>query len=337
MSVAAFLADLRRRDIRVWADHDRLRCNAPASVLTPELRDQLRKHKSEILEFLYTAEALARQQRAIVPLQPRGTRTPVFAVGGHNGDVFCYRALVRHLGEDQPFFGLQPPGVDGHGEPLLRVEELAAYFAAQIRAFRPNSPYIIAGYCGGGTIAFELARQLVQDGADIHFLALFGSAYPTSLQLLPQLRRMLAQQVWRVSRHALALASKSWVERRLYISAKLRQRKAQREATRTASLDPLFVLRAKVEKVTIAALRRYTPSHFAGRVKIISPSKAWSDSVRASQYWRSVAQHAEEYFGPDGCDVSDMLLEPHVRAVAELFRRCRERSEIKGAPWTRRQ
>ncbi|SRR6266851_978039 len=33
-SVAAFLADLRRRDIRVWADGDRLRCNAPVSVVT---------------------------------------------------------------------------------------------------------------------------------------------------------------------------------------------------------------------------------------------------------------------------------------------------------------
>jgi thioesterase domain-containing protein len=335
VSVAAFLADLRRRDIRVWADGDRLRCNAPASVVTAELRDQLRKHKSEILEFLCTAEALARQQRAIVPLQPRGTRTPVFAVGGHNGDVFCFRALVQHLGEDQPFFGLQPPGVDGHGEPLASVEELAAYFAAQIRAFRPNSPCIIAGYCGGGTIAFELARQLVQDGADIRFLALFGSPYPTSYRLLPQLRRLLAQQVRRVSKHARALASRSWGERRLYITEKLRGRKARREAAQAAARDPLLVLLAKVGRATMAAMRRYTPSYFAGRAKIILPSKAWLDSVCAPQYWRSVAQHTEEYFGPHGCDGANMLREPYATAMADLFRRCREKSEIKVAPWTR--
>jgi thioesterase domain-containing protein len=330
--VASFLADLRRRDIRVWADGDRLRCNAPASVVTAELRDQLRIRKGEILEFLRTAGALARQQRAIVPLQPRGTRTPVFAVGGHNGDVFCYRALVRHLGEDQPFFGLQPPGVDGHGEPLASVEELAAYFAAQIRAFRPNSPYIIAGYCGGGTIAFELARQLVQDGAGIRFLALFGSLYPTSLRPLPQLRWSLAQQVRRVSKHALALASRSWVERRLYISEKLRLRKARCEAAEAAARDPVHVLLAKVGRATIAALRRYTPGHFAGRVKIISPSKAWLDSVWAPQHWQSVAQHTEEYFGPDGCDGANMLSEPYAMAMADLFRRCREKSDMKVAP-----
>lgn len=320
MRVATFLADLRDRDIRVWAVRDGLRCNAPAGALTPELRDQLRKHKSEILEFLCTAEAIARQQRAIVPLQPRGTRTPVFAVGGHNGDVFHYRALVQHLGEDQPFFGLQPP-VDGHGEPLASVEELAAYFAAQIRAFRPAGPYIIAGYCAGGTIAFELARQLVQDGADISFLALFSSAYPTSRRLLPQLPQILAYQVRRVSKHARALASRSWGERRLYITEKLRRRKAWREAAQAAVRDPVLVLRAKVERATMAAMRRYTPRYFAGRVKIILPSKAWLDSVCAPRYWRPVAQHTEEYFGPDGCDGVDILRDPHARAIAELFRR----------------
>lgn len=315
MRVAAFLADLRDRDIRVWAAGDRLRCNAPAGALTPELRDQLRKHKSEILEFLYTAEALARQQRAIVPLQPRGTRIPVFAVGGHNGDVFCYRALVQHLGEDQPFFGLQPPGVDSHGEPLASVEELAAYFAAQIRAFRPNSPYIIAGYCGGGTVAFELARQLLQDGADIRFLVMFASPYPTSrptrlrLFLGTRLRLFLAEQVQRVIRHARALASRSWMERRLYITEKLRLRKARR--------------------ATLAAIRRYTPSPFAGRVKMMLPSKASVNSNCAPLYWRSVAQHTEVYFGPDGCDRTDMLREPHARAIAELFTRCLENSEMK--------
>ena len=116
--------------------------------------------EKKILGFLNSAKVLADQPRAIVPLQPLGTRPPVFAVAGHNGDVFCYRALAQHLGDDQPFFGLQPPGADGQSQPLTSVEDLAAYFASQIRAFQPNGPYLLAGYCAGGTIAFELARQL---------------------------------------------------------------------------------------------------------------------------------------------------------------------------------
>src|SRR5688500_2882316 len=110
--VPAFLAELRSRDIRIRAEGDRLQLDAPTGALTPELREELRQRKDEILAFLQTAETLARQQRAIVPLQPLGTRAPVFGVGGHNGDIFCYRALAVALGKDQPFFGLQPPGLD---------------------------------------------------------------------------------------------------------------------------------------------------------------------------------------------------------------------------------
>jgi len=138
--VPAFLEELRSRDIQVWTEGDQLRCNAPTGALTPELRDQLRQRKSAIVQFLRSAEALSRQERAIVPLQPRGQCVPVFAVPGHNGNVFSYRFLAQHLGDDQPFFGLQPPGVDGESDPLTRVEELAAYFAARIRAFRPDGP-----------------------------------------------------------------------------------------------------------------------------------------------------------------------------------------------------
>ena len=67
--VVAFLNDegrfrltkLRDRDIQVWAEGDRLRCSAPPGTLTPELRDELQQHKDEVLKFLRSAGALARQ------------------------------------------------------------------------------------------------------------------------------------------------------------------------------------------------------------------------------------------------------------------------------------
>jgi hypothetical protein len=111
--VSDFLAELGRKDIHVWGDGERLRCNAPEGALTPDLRHQLRDRKGEILEFLRAAEAVARQQPAIVPLQPRGARTPIYGVPGHPGDVFCFSDLVKRLGDDQPFYGLEPPGLDG--------------------------------------------------------------------------------------------------------------------------------------------------------------------------------------------------------------------------------
>ncbi|HEY8134216.1 MAG TPA: hypothetical protein VII12_20225, partial [Thermoanaerobaculia bacterium] len=38
--------------------------------------------------------------------------------------------------------------------------------------------------------------------------------------------------------------------------------------------------------------------------------------------WRTVVPQLEEYCGPDGCEGDVMLLEPHVGAIAEVFRLC---------------
>jgi len=330
VTVHAFLAELRSRDIEVWADGDRLRCNAPAGVLTPELRDQLQQRKYDILEFLRSAGTLARQQRAIVPLQPGGKRTPIFAVAGHNGDVFCYRAFVQHLGDDQPLYGLQPPGLDGQREPLARVEDLAAYFAAQIRAFRPDGPYIIAGFCAGGMIAFELARQLLEHRTAISFLALFGAPYPTRYRRWPLLQERFGQQMERVVGHSRALISLSSGERRLYLAERLAARKARRAAELRTAPDPVLVLRAKVEQATLVAARRYTPGHFSGRVCLFIPCKDWVRSRNIPLRWRSVTQ-TEEYFGPEGCNGENMLREPYAATFAELFRQCRARGVMREA------
>jgi natural product biosynthesis luciferase-like monooxygenase protein len=325
--VHSFLALLRQRNIEVGADGDRLRCSAPPGALTPELRDELQQRKNDILKFLHSAASLAQQQRSIVPLQSRGNRTPIFAVAGHNGDVFCYRALSQHLGDDQPFFGLQPPGLDGQTEPLGRVEDLAAYFAGQIRAFRPDGPYVVAGFCAGGGIALELTRQLLRDGATIDVLALFGCRFPTWYRFLPQLQARLENEVHRLHRHVRAMTRLSFEESRAYITDRVRSLRAQRAAVPAS--DPVLAHREKVGRITVEAVRHYAPGHFAGHISLFWPTKECVGSS-ASLQWRSVAQSTEESFGPEGCTGDNMLREPHARVFAELFRQSGDKRTYMG-------
>lgn len=325
MKTRDFLVLLRDRDIQVWADGDRLRCNAPTGALTAELRQELRQRKGEILKFLRSAESLAQQQRAIVPLQPRGTATPVFAVAGHNGDVFCFRALAHHLGADQPFFGLQPPGLDGNREPLGRVEDLAAYFATQIRSVRPDGPYVIAGYCAGGAIALELAQQLLREGAPVRLLALFGCPFPTWYRFPSQPRERLALLAERLVRHTRALTFLPLAKGREYITERLRNRQAERAAEHPDVTDPILVWREKVGRATLAAIRRYQPAPlFPGRLGLFWPSPEWRGARNAPKQWMSLAPDSEKFFGPVGCDGAVMLREPHAAAFAGLLKACLE-------------
>jgi thioesterase domain-containing protein len=320
VSVAAFLADLRRRDIRIWVDGGRLHCDAPSGVLTSELREQLRNRKAELLDFLHAAQSLARQERAVVPLQPRGRRAAIFAVPGHNGDVFCYRALAKYLGEERPFFGLEPPGLDGFSEPLGRIEDLASYFAAQIRAFRPDEPYILAGYCAGGATALELARELQRRGATVAYVALFGSPYPSWYRLPAQLKWGAKAQLARIGKHLRELSGRSLAGHRRYLLDKLRARRARLAEEAEPVTDPVLIRRGVVEQATLKALRRYRPEGFAGRMGIFLP---FQDEVlnEGARRWRRLAARADEYYGPPGSDGFNMLREPHAFATAELLRR----------------
>jgi amino acid adenylation domain-containing protein len=68
MTTAEFLSHLRSLDVKLWADGERLRCNAPQSILTPDLWSELKNRKQEILEFLREANRAAASSTA--PLQP---------------------------------------------------------------------------------------------------------------------------------------------------------------------------------------------------------------------------------------------------------------------------
>lgn len=71
------------------------------------------------------------------------------------------------------------PGVEkdvltecNYGEEIpLTIEEMAERFVEDIREFRPHGPYCLLGYCSGGTIAFEVAQQLVAAGEKVAFVA----------------------------------------------------------------------------------------------------------------------------------------------------------------------
>ena len=306
MTVTSFLAELRSRDIQIWVDGDQLRCNAPAGVLTPDLRDALRQRKSDVIEFLRSAEFLARQQRAIVPLQPRGKRTPIFGVPGHNGDVFLYRALAKHLGDDQPFFGLQAPGLEDGQAPLTTVENLAAHLTREIREFRPAGPYVIAGYCAGATIAFDIARQLLQHGARIESVIFFAGAYPGWYWPLPQFHEHAGLRLRRLRKH---------IQARTVIDAVRRYR------DRVSEIDPVAEQRDILKKTTARAVRNYKPVDIGSRVCQILPSVHSALPRRATLPWRAVVPHIEEHYGPDGCEGDVMLLEPYVGAIAELLRK----------------
>jgi amino acid adenylation domain-containing protein/FkbH-like protein len=113
---------------------------------------------------------------SIVEIQAQGTRPPLFLVHGAGGGMFWgYVNLSRHLGSEQPVYGFRSRGLDGLPE-YDSIEELAAHYVRDLRAFQPEGPYYLGGYCFGGNVAYEMARQLKCAGSEVALLALINAA-----------------------------------------------------------------------------------------------------------------------------------------------------------------
>jgi thioesterase domain-containing protein len=120
---------------------------------------------------------------------PRPAAAQLFCVTARPDAVKRYQALANRLGTDHPLFPILNP-VDPAGPPQT-VEQLAAAVCRSIRAARPHGPYLLGGYCFGGMVAFEAARQLQESGEEIELLVLFDAPGPN-----PSWRRRPAR-LWR--------------------------------------------------------------------------------------------------------------------------------------------
>ncbi|MFM6073373.1 MAG: thioesterase domain-containing protein, partial [Dolichospermum sp.] len=86
--------------------------------------------------------------------------------------MFDFYGLARYLGADQPFYGLRSLGLVPGEKPLTGMAEIAANHIQAIQKIQPQGPYKLAGHSFGGKVAFEIARQLHEQGQEVAFLAI---------------------------------------------------------------------------------------------------------------------------------------------------------------------
>ncbi|MBN3873213.1 non-ribosomal peptide synthetase [Nostoc sp. JL33] len=114
----------------------------------------------------------------LVPIQSAGSNPAFFCVHPIFGVVFPYYELADQLGKNQPFYGLQPIGLDGKTSPLTRIEDMAAHYIEALRTVQPKGPYFLGGWSFGGWVAFEMAQQLQKSGEEVALLAVLDTLAP---------------------------------------------------------------------------------------------------------------------------------------------------------------
>ncbi|MFN6572456.1 amino acid adenylation domain-containing protein [Dendronalium sp. ChiSLP03b] len=116
---------------------------------------------------------------SLVPIQPNGSKPPLFCIHPVGGNVLDYYHLANYLGREQPVYGLQAQGLTEKQQPLTCIEDMANHYIQEIRTIQQNGPYFLAGYSFGGVVAFEMAQQLHAQGQKVALLGLFDVSSPT--------------------------------------------------------------------------------------------------------------------------------------------------------------
>ena len=105
-----------------------------------------------------------------------GAKPPIFFVHDGDGETLLYRNLAQRLSPEHPVYGLQPYSAGGHALLHTRLSDMASHHVQKIRRVQPHGPYLLGGLCAGGVIAYEIARQLRQQGESVAMLGLIDAA-----------------------------------------------------------------------------------------------------------------------------------------------------------------
>jgi amino acid adenylation domain-containing protein len=247
----------------------------------------------------------------LVEIAKGAARWPLFCVHGAGGNVLNYYDLARHLGPDQPVYGLQAQGIDGRRLPFTRIEAMAAHYLSQIRKVQPTGPYFFAGHSGGGVVAFEMARQLMRRGEDVALLALLDTVHPSISRREPSVR-----QRFRASRRLGDLLPR-WLTRRVGRRAMAVRR--ARQLIRNGIFVPDHLREILVFDTFMLALNVYCPDRYPNKIYLLQAIEGNGRRLGVGHGWIGVAEKGVEVHDMPGTHLG-MMYEPHIGVVAAKLR-----------------
>jgi thioesterase domain-containing protein len=309
----------------------------PLAVLVeaPTIRQLASIIRAPIVDSLHSS---------LVPVQPGGTKPPLFCVHGHVGEIFYCRNLSLSLGADQPVFGLRSQGLGGEA-PYFTVEEMAHHYLREIRTVQRKGPYFLAGYCFGGMIAYEMAKLLKTQREEVALLMMFNTPAPGSLKWWPlrpnylmkhTARELRKLRTLRIRERLLGLRKKAVGLRRLASGS---FKAALWHAISKSSIGIGERARGflSVADINLLAAKAYDPGTYAGHI-VFFLTKDDPTSLYASDpvgRWMDLAEGGIEVYVFGGGNAPPIRQAPNID-LAEKLKSCLAEAQTLEEPAAKR-
>ena len=257
-----------------------------------------------------------KEKSPLVPLNAQGDRPPIYFVHATPGDVMGYGNLVYHLGSDQPIYGFISRGLFDPDLCHKTIEEMAAYYIEHLITFDPAGPYILGGWCYGGTVVFEMARQLRELGREVALLILIECMASPPKGKFGEFRYKLRRMA---SFFRMPLKGQS-----IYIKNKINHRLApdfdRLEDNIALTESPAsLVNRLTVYRENMKAFWRFRSSPYNGPMDVFLSNNPCFDTIYdAKGGWPLITKQARYHYFSGRHDT--ILKEPVVNLLAERIR-----------------
>ncbi len=270
------------------------------------------------------------KSKCLVSIKPNGTKVPLYIVHGGGLTVFIFNDFANKLHPDQPVYGLQGIGIDGSEPPLTNVPEIAKRYISEILEQNPIGPYNLAGYSLGGTIAFEMVKQLKEMGKQVNTLTMFDAyaftVQPSNKNILKSIYKTTRKFLFRV-RYNLVLLIDDYktvqdktnnLKNKIFNSFK--KINAPKEDVNTAFSGNLYDIYAE-------AVLSYQLTKYNGTITVFTTKKNiyyyMDDPIFLG--WEAWVQHLNHY--EIGGNHSTMFQHPNNLKFAKLMQECLDKYE----------
>jgi thioesterase domain-containing protein/acyl carrier protein len=248
----------------------------------------------------------------LIEIQVGGPKVPLFCVSMPNVNALGYRTLARHLGPEQPVYGLQAQYPEDLDEEYSQaaVDRISTEYLESLRTVWPNGPYQFVGICRGAHIAFEMARRLEQEGEQVALLGIIDT--------------WVVENTYSIFFHLEHYAGHLVGLTRLGVGEQLSflKRKAQAKLTRgdknSASAE---VRKRKLHELYFPG-PSFVPRTYEGRITVFRVQRQPRHRIRDLNLgWGKLAKGGIDLRFIPG-DHTTVLKEPHVQGLAAEMKAC---------------
>ena len=254
----------------------------------------------------------------LIAMKRSGSRNPFFCVHAVFGSAFPYYHLALHMEKEQPFYGIQSPGLDGKQAPLETIEVMASHYVKEMKTVQKKGPYHLGGYSFGSWVAFEIAQQLRRQGEKIGLLAMIGTGTPISMSNPPLFEQIEFMMQYYDDFNKLVVNSMLSDEVRLALNQHQQQQQQVGGNPQQPHLSPLN----DVMQANNRAQLRYIPRPYPGKVTVfMTLEQQAAYPMDPSMGWKMLSTEPVESIQVSGTHLN-MFYEPHVSDLAQKLNGC---------------